>query len=107
MTKNRFIIATRYSEHNYGNDLWKYREMFYFLAWRNVLAKSQELHMHILSIKPEWKACKNLEFNVIKKRLKNLIIFDGHNFLETNGLNVFGLDVLRDWMGPCHVLVGV
>ncbi len=103
MTKNRFIIAAGHSEHNYWNDLWKYRELFYFLAWRNILAQSQELH--ILSAKFEWKALKSSDFNVIQKRFKNLVISDGRNLFEPNDLNVLGLDVLRDWTGHRCVLV--
>lgn len=42
MAKNRIIIEAGRSERNYWNDLWKYRELFYFLAWRDILVRYKQ-----------------------------------------------------------------
>src|SRR3954453_19969413 len=36
------IIEAGHTERNYWRDLWHYRELFYFLAWRDVLVRYKQ-----------------------------------------------------------------
>src|ERR1700747_44028 len=36
------IIEAGHTERNYWRDLWRYRELFYFLAWRDVLVRYKQ-----------------------------------------------------------------
>ncbi|MCX7886320.1 MAG: ABC transporter permease [Verrucomicrobiae bacterium] len=36
------VIAPGRTERNYWRDLWRYREMFYFLAWRDILVRYKQ-----------------------------------------------------------------
>src|SRR3954447_22638131 len=36
------IIEPGRSERNYWRDLWRYRELFYFLAWRDILVRYKQ-----------------------------------------------------------------
>jgi lipopolysaccharide transport system permease protein len=36
------IIEPGRAERNYWTDLWRYRELFYFLAWRDILVRYKE-----------------------------------------------------------------
>ena len=40
-TKELIIEAGR-TESQYGKDLWRYRELFYFLAWRDILVRYKQ-----------------------------------------------------------------
>lgn len=40
--KPRLIIEAGRTERNYWADLWRYRELFYFLAWRDVLVRYKQ-----------------------------------------------------------------
>src|ERR1700756_3856092 len=40
MTK--LIIRAGQSERHYWRDLWRYRELFYFLAWRDILVRYKQ-----------------------------------------------------------------
>lgn len=49
MTRNRdtiaqveFVIEAGRSERQYWKDLWRYRELFYFLAWRDILVRYKQ-----------------------------------------------------------------
>src|SRR6266568_4180158 len=35
-------IEARHTEKNYWYDLWRYRELFYFLAWRDILVRYKQ-----------------------------------------------------------------
>src|SRR5947209_18018967 len=35
-------IEARRTEKNYWRDLWRYRELFYFLAWRDILVRYKQ-----------------------------------------------------------------
>ena len=39
MTMTELIIERGRTEKNYWRSLWRYRELFYFLAWRDVLVR--------------------------------------------------------------------
>ena len=39
---SRLIIEAGRSEKNYWRDLWRYRELFYFLAWRDLLIRYKQ-----------------------------------------------------------------
>ena len=34
---NCLVINTGRTEHQYWKDIWRYRKLFYFLAWRDIL----------------------------------------------------------------------
>src|ERR1700735_3591943 len=42
------IIAPGRAEKNYWRDLWRYRELFYFLAWRDILVRYKQTAIGIL-----------------------------------------------------------
>ena len=37
----KLVIEAGHSERQYWKDLWRYREPFYFLAWRDILVRCQ------------------------------------------------------------------
>ncbi len=37
------VLEPGRSEQNYWKDLWRYRELFYFLAWRDVLVRYKQM----------------------------------------------------------------
>ena len=39
---NDLIIEPGRAEANYWRDLWRYRELFYFLAWRDILVRYKQ-----------------------------------------------------------------
>src|ERR1700709_2773517 len=39
---NELIIEAGRTEKNYWADLWRYRELFYFLAWRDILVRYKQ-----------------------------------------------------------------
>ena len=38
----RLVIEAGRSEAHYWRDLWRYRELFYFLSWRDVLVRYKQ-----------------------------------------------------------------
>ena len=42
MNTNETVIAPGRSELNYWRDLWTFRELFYFLAWRDLLVRYKQ-----------------------------------------------------------------
>src|SRR6185503_5391025 len=38
----KLIIEAGRSERQYWHDLWRYRELFYFLAWRDILVRYKQ-----------------------------------------------------------------
>lgn len=46
--KHTFIIEAGKSERHYWRDLWRYRELFYFLAWRDILVRYKQAVLGIL-----------------------------------------------------------
>src|ERR1700735_4455429 len=42
MGENRIIIEAGRSERQYWRDLWRYRELLYFLAWRDILVRYKQ-----------------------------------------------------------------
>ncbi|RAM51575.1 ABC transporter permease [Mastigocladus laminosus UU774] len=42
MKTNELIIEAGRTERQYWQDLWKYRELFYFLAWRDILVRYKQ-----------------------------------------------------------------
>ncbi|HSH39061.1 MAG TPA: hypothetical protein VK993_09770 [Chthoniobacterales bacterium] len=42
------IIEAGYTERNYWRDLFRYRELFYFLAWRDVLVRYEQTVIGVL-----------------------------------------------------------
>jgi lipopolysaccharide transport system permease protein len=44
---SELIIEPGRAEKNYWRDLWRYRELFYFLAWRDILVRYKQTIMGI------------------------------------------------------------
>jgi lipopolysaccharide transport system permease protein len=42
MDKYEMIIEAGQTERHYWKDLWRYRELFYFLAWRDILVRYKQ-----------------------------------------------------------------
>ena len=42
MVRDEIIIEAGRTEANYWRDLWRYRELFYFLAWRDILVRYKQ-----------------------------------------------------------------
>lgn len=42
MTMRRLIIEAGRTERHYWRDLWRYRELFYFMAWRDILVRYRQ-----------------------------------------------------------------
>lgn len=40
--QNSLIIEAGRTEHRYWQDIWRYRELFYFLAWRDILVRYKQ-----------------------------------------------------------------
>ena len=48
MPDRELIIEAGRSERQYWKDLWNYRELFYFLAWRDILVRYKQTVIGIL-----------------------------------------------------------
>jgi hypothetical protein len=46
--ESEIIIEGGHTERNYWRDLFRYRELFYFLAWRDVLVRYKQTVIGIL-----------------------------------------------------------
>lgn len=42
MSVNKLVIEAGRTEQQYWKDLWRYRELFYFLAWRDILVRYKQ-----------------------------------------------------------------
>src|SRR6266513_4542258 len=42
MSSDELVIEAGRAEANYWRDLWRYRELFYFLAWRDILVRYKQ-----------------------------------------------------------------
>jgi lipopolysaccharide transport system permease protein len=42
MDSKELIIEAGRTENQYWKDLWRYRELFYFLAWRDILVRYKQ-----------------------------------------------------------------
>lgn len=47
-TKYDLIIEAGRTEHHYWQDIWRYRELFYFLSWRDVVVKFKQTVIGVL-----------------------------------------------------------
>lgn len=45
---NELVIRAGFTEKNYWRDLWRYRELFYFLAWRDILVRYKQTAIGVL-----------------------------------------------------------
>jgi lipopolysaccharide transport system permease protein len=41
-SRSQLVIRAGESERLYWQDLWRYRELFYFLAWRDILVRYKQ-----------------------------------------------------------------
>ncbi|WHZ28759.1 MAG: O-antigen export system, permease protein [Nitrospira sp.] len=41
-SQDELVIEAGSTEHHYWKDLWRYRELFYFLAWRDILVRYKQ-----------------------------------------------------------------
>lgn len=48
MSHSRLIIEAGKAEQHYWRDLWRYRELFYFLAWRDILVRYKQTVIGVL-----------------------------------------------------------
>ncbi len=48
MPNRELIIEAGRTERQYWKDLWNYRELFYFLAWRDILVRYKQTVIGIL-----------------------------------------------------------
>lgn len=48
MNNHELIIEAGHSEGRYWKDLWRYRELFYFLAWRDILVRYKQTAIGII-----------------------------------------------------------
>jgi lipopolysaccharide transport system permease protein len=48
MKTNGLVIEAGRTEHQYWRDLWNYRELFYFLAWRDILVRYKQTAIGII-----------------------------------------------------------
>jgi lipopolysaccharide transport system permease protein len=46
--KNYLVIEAGRTEHQYWKDIWHYRELFYFLAWRDILVRYKQTAIGIV-----------------------------------------------------------
>jgi len=67
----RIIIRPGMGSRHYWNDLWRYRELFYFLAWRDVLVRYKQTALGV-----SWSVLRPLvtmlAFTLVFDRLANL-----------------------------------
>jgi len=42
MSRDEILIEAGHTEANYWRDVWRYRELFYFLAWRDILVRYKQ-----------------------------------------------------------------
>lgn len=47
-TQQMLVIEAGRSERHYWRDLWRYRELFYFLAWRDILVRYKQTAVGVL-----------------------------------------------------------
>lgn len=70
MSKHRIIIEPGTENSNYWKDLWNYRGLFYFLAWRDILVRYKQTAIGIL-----WSVLRPLitivVFTVVFNKLGN------------------------------------
>jgi lipopolysaccharide transport system permease protein len=46
-SRSQLVIRAGESERQYWKDLWRYRELFYFLAWRDILVRHKQTEIGI------------------------------------------------------------
>ena len=70
-TKQELIIEAGRTERHYWKDLWRYRELFYFLAWRDILVRYKQTAIGIV-----WALIRPLltmiVFSIVFGKLANL-----------------------------------
>src|ERR1700685_2077038 len=54
------IIEAGRTERHYWRDLWRYRELFYFLAWRDILVRYKQTAIGIA-----WAAIQPLSMSIV------------------------------------------
>jgi len=47
-TQQVLIIESGRSERHYWRDLWRYRELLFFLAWRDILVRYKQTYVGIV-----------------------------------------------------------
>ena len=52
---HKLIIEPGRTEKNYWRDLWRYRELFFFLAWRDILVRYKQTAIGIAWAKERGK----------------------------------------------------
>ena len=47
-TQSELVIEAGRTERHYWRDLWRYRELFFFLAWRDILVRYKQTTLGLL-----------------------------------------------------------
>ena len=48
VNKQKLIIEAGRTEKHYWKDIWRYRELFYFLAWRDILVRYKQTALGVI-----------------------------------------------------------
>jgi len=75
MTDHEIIIEPGRIERQYWRDLWNYRELFYFLAWRNILVRYKQTAIGVA-----WTLIRPLLTMIVFT-----VIFGRSNFSKSGG----------------------
>jgi len=59
-SQTEIIIQAGQIERQYWKDLWRYRELFYFLAWRDILVRYKQTEIGIL-----WALIRHRDFRYV------------------------------------------
>ncbi|MEO0684447.1 MAG: ABC transporter permease, partial [Cyanobacteria bacterium J06649_11] len=46
--QTKLIIEAGQSDRHYWRDIWRYRELFYFLAWRDILVRYKQTAIGVI-----------------------------------------------------------
>jgi len=53
LVQHELIIEAGRTESQYSRDLWRYRELFYFLAWRDILVRYKQTAIGVVWAQPD------------------------------------------------------
>ena len=67
---SRLVIEPGHAERNYWLDLWRYRELFYVLAWRNISVRYKQTVVGVL-----WAVIQPLALTAISTFIGRLASF--------------------------------
>ena len=65
---SELVIEAGRAERQYWRDLWRYRELFYFLAWRDILVRYKQTAIGVAWAVDPSAADRSIVFTVIYRR---------------------------------------